>query len=82
MHADAPIRTPSGGNGLPDDGQMAYSVKSAAKVLDLGVLKVWELVSDGRLKSIKIDGSRRIERAALLEFLQEQRGIADRGGAE
>lgn len=73
MHADAAIRNPASGNGLPTDGQLTYSVPHAAKVLDLGVRKVWELVADGRLESIKIDSSRRIPRAALDAFIQGRR---------
>lgn len=74
MHADASPRIPIDGNTTPGD-QMAYSVRSAAKVLDLSVRTVWDLVSKGDIPSFKIGASRRITRTALAEYVERQ--IAD-----
>lgn len=61
-------------DGRPD--QMAYKVPHAAKVLDLGVRTVWQLVKDGEIESIKIGTSRRIPRAALEAFVERCREAA------
>lgn len=70
MHADAAPRTPVDGNATPPGEQMAYSVRTAAKVLDLGVRTVWDLVAKGEIESFKIGNARRIRRAALLDFIE------------
>jgi len=71
MHADAAPRIPVDGNAASGE-QMAYSVRSAAKVLDLSVRTVWDLVSRGDIPSFKIGASRRISRAALAEYVERQ----------
>jgi excisionase family DNA binding protein len=51
------------------DGQVArllYRVSEAAAALSLSRAKVYELISSGALRSVRIDGARRI-RAADLE---------------
>lgn len=73
MHADAAIRNPIGGSAGPADAPLTYSVPNAAKMLDIGVRKMWELVSTGRIESIKIDTSRRIPRAALVAYVESLR---------
>lgn len=49
---------------------MAYSVRTAAKVLDLSVRTVWDLVAKGEIDSFKIGASRRISRAALVAYIE------------
>jgi len=56
--------------------QLAFSIPHAARVLDLCNRKVWQLVHDGVIESIKIDRSRRIPRAALLSYIESRRGAA------
>jgi excisionase family DNA binding protein len=51
---------------------MAFSVGSAAKVLDLSLRKVRELVATGEIPSFKIGASRRILRSELEAYLRRQ----------
>ena len=44
-------------------------IAEAATVLGLGKSKVYELIASGRLRSVKIDGARRIPSAAIDEFM-------------
>jgi excisionase family DNA binding protein len=71
MHADAAPSNPVHGNIAPATEQMAYSVQSAARVLDLSVRKVWELVAEGEIESFKVGKSRRIRREALVAFVNQ-----------
>jgi excisionase family DNA binding protein len=48
------------------DGQIAYNVPHADRVLDIGVRTMWALVHAGTVESVKIGSSRRIPRAALI----------------
>lgn len=52
-------------------------VNQAAGLLALGKSKVYELMDAGRLRNVRIDGSRRIPRSAVVEFLQ---GLQDGAG--
>ena len=49
-------------------------VKEAEMIAGLGRTKLYELMATGRLRSIKVDGARRIPLAALREFLDAQDG--------
>lgn len=51
---------------------MAYSVRSAAKALDLSVRVVWDLVAKGEIDSFKIGASRRITREALVAYIERK----------
>jgi excisionase family DNA binding protein len=56
--------------------KLLLTPEEAASVLSIGRSKVYELISDGRLASVRIDASRRVPMNALIEFverLQEQR---------
>jgi excisionase family DNA binding protein len=56
--------------------KLLLTPEEAADVLSIGRSKVYELISDGRLPSVRIDASRRVPISALVEFvehLQEQR---------
>jgi len=56
--------------------KLLLTPEEAADALSIGRSKVYELISDGRLPSVRIDASRRVRTSALLEFverLQEQR---------
>ncbi|WP_250009145.1 helix-turn-helix domain-containing protein [Actinoplanes sp. M2I2] len=55
------------------DGQIAYNVPHAAKVLDLGVRTVWALVHAGDIESVKIGSARRIPRTALVAYIESLR---------
>jgi excisionase family DNA binding protein len=59
---------------------MLLTLKETAMVLRLGRSKLYELMAAGKLRSVKIGGSRRISATALAEFVAaleaEQRGDA------
>lgn len=48
---------------------LAYSPAEAGKALGLSRSRVYELMNDGSLPSIRIGGSRRIRHEALVAFL-------------
>ncbi len=50
--------------------KLLLTPEEAAAVLSLGRSKVYELISDGRLASVRIDASRRIPAQALAEFVE------------
>jgi len=53
--------------------QIAYTVKHAAKVLDIGERTLWQLINSGEVESFKIGWSRRISRSALEQYVERQR---------
>lgn len=59
-----------------DDEHLAYSVKNAARAVDISERQMWELVAKGEVHSIKIGRSRRIPRKALLAFLDRPKAAA------
>jgi excisionase family DNA binding protein len=48
---------------------MLLTLKETAMVLRLGRSKLYELMAAGKLRSVKIGGSRRIPATALAEFV-------------
>ena len=55
--------------------KLLLTPEEAATVLSIGRSKVYELIGDGRLASVRVDTSRRVPAWALTEFvkrLQEQ----------
>ena len=50
------------------------TVPQAGKTLNLGKSKMYDLIASGRIKSIKLDGSRRITAEALAEFISGLNG--------
>jgi excisionase family DNA binding protein len=72
MHADATPSNSTGGNVLPADDQIAYTVPHAAQVLDIGVRTAWQLVHTGAIPSFTVGRSRRVTRAALVAWVTEQ----------
>jgi excisionase family DNA binding protein len=65
----------SPGTTLPEEqnllagAKLLYSVREAAEMLSIGRVKLYELINAGRIASVKLDGSRRIPREALEEFV-------------
>jgi len=49
--------------------RLLYRPEEAAAALSLGRSKVFELMADGRLKSVQIGRARRITSAALQEYV-------------
>jgi excisionase family DNA binding protein len=58
-----------------------YRVREAAPLLGLGESKVWELLARGEIESVKIDGARRISRAALMAYVARLAGGGDAASA-
>jgi excisionase family DNA binding protein len=54
--------------------RLLYKVAEAAGILAVSESKLWELLARGEVKSLKIDGSRRISRAALEEYVTRLAG--------
>lgn len=54
--------------------RLAYSPPEAAQLLSLSTARVYQLIADGTLPSVKIGRSRRILHAALVDYLS---GLAD-----
>jgi len=52
-------------------------VTEAARVLGLGRTKTYELISDGRLEVVRIDGAVRIPAEAVEQFVAERRAASD-----
>ena len=53
-------------------GKRNLRIKEAAIYLGLGRSKIYELIAAGRLRSLKIDGARRVPVSAIEEFLAAQ----------
>ena len=53
--------------------KLLLTPEEAADALSIGRSKVYELISDGRLPSVRIDASRRVPISALLEFVERLR---------
>ena len=50
--------------------KLLLTPEEAADALSIGRSKLYELISDGRLPSVRIDASRRVPTSALLEFIE------------
>jgi excisionase family DNA binding protein len=59
------------GNATPP-APLLLTPEEAAATLRLSRTKIYALIKDGRLPSIKIDGSRRIPAAALPQWIAQQ----------
>lgn len=72
MHESATPPTPPVGIALAEPEQVAYKVPHAAKLLDLGERKVWQLVYSGELESFTVGTARRITRQAILDYIAKR----------
>lgn len=54
--------------------KLLFTPEEAAEKLSVGRSKVYELISIGRLRSVRIGASRRIPAAALVEFVHDLDG--------
>jgi excisionase family DNA binding protein len=57
-----------------DQDRMLYRVPETAKILAVSTSKMWEIVLRGDIESLKIDGSRRISRAAIEDYVSRLGG--------
>jgi len=75
--APAPALVPVPGRRPIDESAHPDSVllkpEEAADRLRLSRARIYELTATGELESIKIDGSRRVPLAAIIEFIQSKR---------
>jgi excisionase family DNA binding protein len=53
----------------PEAAEQLLTVKQTAKILNVSEAKVWQLLASGRIRSLKIDYSRRITPQALAEYI-------------
>lgn len=54
-----------------DEKRLAVSVKTARTMLDIGNTKIWELIKDGRLQTIKIGRKRLVVYSSLLALVEQ-----------
>ncbi|CAN5865298.1 hypothetical protein BH23ACT4_BH23ACT4_10750 [soil metagenome] len=50
--------------------KLLLTPEDTADLLSIGRSKVYELIGDGRLASVRIDASRRVPMSALVEFVE------------
>jgi len=53
--------------------KLLLTPEDAADLLSIGRSKLYELMGDGRLASVRIDASRRVPMSALVEFVESLR---------
>jgi excisionase family DNA binding protein len=58
---------------MADEQQLLYKPEDAAAVLGIGRSKVFELMATGALESVQIGRSRRVPRAACVEYVERLR---------
>jgi excisionase family DNA binding protein len=56
--------------------RLLYRVTEVAEALSLSRAKVYELITSGALRSVRIDGARRVRAADLEAFVQSLSGEA------
>ncbi|MGH2670266.1 MAG: helix-turn-helix domain-containing protein [bacterium] len=49
--------------------KLLFTPEEAAERLSVGRSKIYELIGDGRLRSVRLGGSRRIPAVALVDFV-------------
>jgi excisionase family DNA binding protein len=59
---------------LSETPSILLTVEEAARLLHIGRSTVYELIAQGRIDSLKIGGSRRIERIAVDAYIASLRG--------
>ena len=74
MDIDTAIRRRNGARREQKLDKLLLKPEEAAALLSIGRSKVYELMSDGRLASVRIDASRRVPFSALVEFVDQLQG--------
>lgn len=69
MRGSATCETPVDGT----DEQVSYTVRRAAKLLDISERHLWNLIADKQIPTIKMGRSRRILRTDLVAFAESRR---------
>jgi excisionase family DNA binding protein len=62
--------------------KLLLTPEDAADLLSIGRSKLYELIGDGRLASVRIDASRRVPMSALVEFVEGLQETWDQPPAE
>jgi excisionase family DNA binding protein len=57
--------------------RLLYTVPETARILGISRSKTYQLISDGRLGSVLIDGCRRVPATAIYKFMEQLEGMAD-----
>jgi excisionase family DNA binding protein len=58
--------------GLGDQKPLTVSVRRARQLLDVGKTKIFEMIEDGRLKSLKIDRKRLIIYSSIEALIESK----------
>ena len=64
-------RRPGRGPRSQSDGRLMYRVSEAAEMLGIGRTNVYELMNEGRVRSVRIGHRRLIPRVSLEAFVTE-----------
>jgi excisionase family DNA binding protein len=59
-------------NSSPQEPSLLIRVEEAARLLDLGRTKTYELIATGQLRAVKIGKATRVPRAAVEEFVRSR----------
>jgi hypothetical protein len=59
---------------------LTLSVKSTCRMTGLGQTKVWELIRDGRLEVVRIDGRTLVKFHSLARLLSLEKNAAEEAG--
>ena len=74
---DLPVSAPDGRTGIP---RLLLTPEEAAQALGIGRTKLYRLLAEGFLPSVRIGGSRRISTEALDRFVHSLEPAAGPGG--
>jgi excisionase family DNA binding protein len=72
MHTDSTALNPIDPN-RPAPEKLAFTIAEACAAVGIGKTSIYELISDGKLRSVKAAGRRLILRADLEDYLQSCR---------
>ena len=59
---------------VTDADQRLWKVADVAARLGIGKSKTWELIARDEIKSVKIDGSRRVSEQAIRAYIRQLEG--------
>ena len=61
--------------------KLAYSIPHAAKKLDIGTRTLWRMKAEGKVATIKVNGSTRITAQELARLITDAERRAEKGAA-
>jgi excisionase family DNA binding protein len=65
---------------VSDVEKLLLTPEEAAEALSVGRTKVYQLIGEGTLRSVRIGKCRRVPTSALVELVEELTGSVDQGG--